>query len=39
LTIFWDKTGKKYNRGKGFHVLVNGTEKAFSKNQGQRAAH
>ena len=22
LTIVWDKTGKKYNRGKGFMVYV-----------------
>lgn len=24
LTIFYDKTGRRYKRGKGFHVLVNG---------------
>jgi hypothetical protein len=28
LTIFWDKTGEKYKRGKGFHLLVNGKEVA-----------
>jgi hypothetical protein len=26
VTIIWDKTGKKYNRGKGLRVLVNGKE-------------
>ncbi len=30
VTIFWDKTGKKYNHGKGFHVLVNNREVASS---------
>jgi hypothetical protein len=24
LTIFWDRHGNKYNRGKGFNLLVNG---------------
>ncbi|AGA77190.1 hypothetical protein Echvi_0917 [Echinicola vietnamensis DSM 17526] len=26
VTIFWDKTGEKYQKGKGLHVLVNGQE-------------
>ncbi len=26
LTIFWDKTGDRYHRGAGLHVLVDGTE-------------
>jgi hypothetical protein len=26
LTILWDKTGKKYGRGKGFRVYANGKE-------------
>ena len=26
LTILWDKTGKKYNKGKGLLVLVDGKE-------------
>ncbi|MDN3669368.1 trehalase family glycosidase [Echinicola jeungdonensis] len=32
LTIFWDKTGEKYNKGKGLHVLINGKEIASSEN-------
>jgi hypothetical protein len=31
LTIIWDKTGKKYNRGKGLIVLVNGKEAGRSE--------
>ncbi|GAB3649298.1 hypothetical protein GCM10028791_14560 [Echinicola sediminis] len=30
VTIFWDKTGEKYNKGQGLHVLVNGEEVASS---------
>jgi hypothetical protein len=30
VTIFWDSSGKHYNRGKGLHVLVNGKEVASS---------
>ena len=30
LTVFWDKTGKRYGRGAGLHVLVNGEEVASS---------
>ncbi|MBN2610010.1 MAG: hypothetical protein JXB00_00475 [Bacteroidales bacterium] len=30
LTIFWDKNGTRYNRGKGFHILVDGKEVAVS---------
>ena len=26
LTVFYDKTGAKYHRGTGFHVLCDGTE-------------
>lgn len=31
LTVFYDKTGKRYNRGAGFRVLVDGKEKLSSK--------
>lgn len=31
LTIIWDRTGEKYNRGKGFQVLVNGRKVAASE--------
>jgi hypothetical protein len=27
LTIFWDKDGKRYSRGAGFHVLIDGQAK------------
>jgi hypothetical protein len=30
ITVFWDKDGTRYNRGKGFHLLVNGKETATS---------
>ncbi len=30
ITILWDKTGKKYNRGKGLRVFANGKEIARS---------
>jgi hypothetical protein len=30
ITIVWDKDGTKFNRGKGFSVLVNGKEQARS---------
>ncbi|MDR1021657.1 MAG: sodium/solute symporter [Prevotellaceae bacterium] len=30
LTIIWDKTGQKYNRGKGFRVLIDGKVAAAS---------
>ena len=30
ITIFWDRNGEHYNRGKGLHVLVNGEEVAVS---------
>ncbi|MEX6687335.1 hypothetical protein QTN47_07505 [Danxiaibacter flavus] len=26
ITIFFDKTGKKYSRGKGFNILINGKQ-------------
>lgn len=32
LTIFWDKFGTRYNRGKGLHVLVDGRESGRSEN-------
>ncbi|MBD8488562.1 glycoside hydrolase [Echinicola sp. CAU 1574] len=32
LTIFWDASGKKYGKGKGLHVLINGKEVASSDN-------
>ncbi|WP_439132824.1 MGH1-like glycoside hydrolase domain-containing protein [Polaribacter sp.] len=31
LTILWDKTGEKYNKGKGFKVFRNGKEIATSE--------
>lgn len=31
LTIFYDKTGKRYGEGKGFHLLENGQEIASSR--------
>lgn len=31
LTIFWDKDGTRYNRGKGFHLLINGKEVASNR--------
>jgi hypothetical protein len=27
LAIFWDRDGKRYNRGAGFHILIDGKEK------------
>jgi len=30
LTIFYDKTGERYNRGKGFRILADGKEIAAS---------
>lgn len=32
LTIIWDKTGEKYNKGKGFRIFRNGEEIASSEN-------
>jgi len=32
LTIFYDKTGDRYGKGKGLHVLADGKEIAKSKN-------
>ena len=32
ITIIWDKTGKKYNKGKGLTVWVDGKLSAKSKN-------
>ncbi|MDY3070315.1 MAG: hypothetical protein SOR57_11850 [Parabacteroides sp.] len=31
LSIVYDKTGKKYNKGKGLYIFVNGEIKAFSE--------
>ncbi len=31
ITILWDKTGKKYNKGKGLRVFANGNEIAQSE--------
>lgn len=30
ITVFWDKTGEKYRRGKGFYLMVNGEVVASS---------
>jgi predicted GH43/DUF377 family glycosyl hydrolase len=35
ITILWDKTGKKYNRGKGLRVFANGKEIAQSETIGR----
>ena len=35
ITILWDKTGKKYNRGKGLRVFANGREIAQSETIGR----
>ena len=35
ITILWDKTGKKYNRGKGLRVFTNGKEIAQSETIGR----
>ena len=32
LTVFWDKTGDKYNKGKGFYLLVNGKQVFHSEH-------
>jgi predicted GH43/DUF377 family glycosyl hydrolase len=32
LTILWDKTGKRYNRGKGLRLFADGREIAAAKN-------
>ena len=31
ITIFWDKYGTRYHRGKGLHLLINGKEVAASE--------
>jgi len=31
LTIIWDRTGKRYNKGKGLRLLANGKEIAKSE--------
>ncbi len=30
ITVFWDKTGNRYHRGKGLHLVINGEEAAAS---------
>ncbi|MGB2808254.1 MAG: glycosyl hydrolase family 65 protein [Sedimentisphaerales bacterium] len=35
ITILWDKTGKKYNKGKGLRVFANGKEIAHSETIGR----
>ncbi|MFC6859913.1 discoidin domain-containing protein [Zunongwangia atlantica] len=32
MTLIWDKTGKKYNKGKGFHLISNGKKIISKKN-------
>jgi hypothetical protein len=31
VTIFYDKTGKRYNKGIGFYILIDGKEKIHSE--------
>jgi hypothetical protein len=38
LTILWDKTGTKYNKGKGLRVLADGREIARSETLGRLTA-
>lgn len=35
ITVFWDKDGSKYKRGKGLFVLVNGKEEGHSDTLGK----
>ena len=35
LTIVWDKTGRKYNRGAGLQILANGKRIAHSPALGR----
>jgi hypothetical protein len=30
ITVVWDKTGEKYRRGKGFHILIDGVRAAHA---------
>jgi hypothetical protein len=32
ITVIWDKTGKKYKKGKGLMIFIDGELKAFRKN-------
>ncbi len=34
LTVFWDSTGKRYGRGKGMHLLVDGKQVAVRADLG-----
>lgn len=36
ITVLWDKTGERYNKGKGFKVLVDG-EQVFEAEKPQKA--
>lgn len=35
LTIFWDRTGEKYGRGQGLHLLIDGKKAAHSEHLEQ----
>jgi hypothetical protein len=35
LTVFWDRTGRRYGKGAGLHLLVDGKEVASSKELGR----
>lgn len=35
ITIVWDRTGKKYNKGRGLRVLVDGQQKGKRKSVGR----
>ncbi len=39
ITIIWDMDGKKYNRGKGFSVWVNGKKSASSESLKKLIGH
>lgn len=38
ITVLWDKTGKKYNRGKGFRIFSDGKQIYHSKNLHEATA-
>ena len=35
ISVIWDKTGERYNAGKGFRILVNGKQAAASPGLGK----